>query len=147
MRVTTPDSVESMAKLPALRYCLIAEQLRPEANRKMTILGFFGISPDVEIKVPHFPAALTLAALFLFEEAASDGTTKIEVSVSSSSGFLFPITQGPDLVQMEKGRGASIAMGFQSLPIREPGRISINVYVDRVKQCEASLKISLLEPD
>jgi hypothetical protein len=36
---------------PEINYCLICEEIRSERGNKLTILGYYGISPDVNILV------------------------------------------------------------------------------------------------
>jgi len=50
---------------PPIRYWLVCEAVRVEERGKATLLGFYGISPDVTILLPVFPAPLAQLAFYL----------------------------------------------------------------------------------
>ena len=39
---------------PKIRHCLVCEGVREEINRKRSVLGFYGVTPDVEIMLEDF---------------------------------------------------------------------------------------------
>jgi hypothetical protein len=45
---------------PAIDYCLVCEGVRQEFGGKLTILGFFGVTPNVDIGVGNLNQPLTL---------------------------------------------------------------------------------------
>lgn len=49
---------------PNFSYCIICDGIRPELGGKLSILGFFGMCPDVEVNIqnPALPLALTIVA-------------------------------------------------------------------------------------
>jgi len=51
--------------VPEFSSCIVCEGVREEARGKLTILGFFGIAPDVAIQVQHLdqPIGLSFMAL------------------------------------------------------------------------------------
>lgn len=54
---------------PKFKYCLICDNARDEANGKVTLLGFLGVAPDVEIFIgapqPGVVNALQLSFVFI----------------------------------------------------------------------------------
>src|SRR5260370_17099706 len=78
---------------PNFDFCLICEGIRQELGGKLTILGFFGMTPNVEVAVanPNQPLVLSLVAGFppvldarkkaynhSFLITKSDGTSPLE---------------------------------------------------------------------
>src|ERR1700683_3721003 len=51
---------------PNFDFCIICEGIRPEIGSKLTILGFFGVAPNVEIVVqnPSQPLMISFVAGF-----------------------------------------------------------------------------------
>ncbi len=51
---------------PQFSYCIVCEGVRPEVGGKLTILGFYGLTPNVEIAVanPNLPLNIVLVAAF-----------------------------------------------------------------------------------
>ena len=51
---------------PNFSYCIICETIRPEMGGKLSILGFYGIAPSVEVVVvnPTLPVNLCFVASF-----------------------------------------------------------------------------------
>ncbi len=39
---------------PKINYCIVCDDVRTEIHNKITLLGFFGVTPDVEIIVKDF---------------------------------------------------------------------------------------------
>jgi hypothetical protein len=46
---------------PEFDFCLICEGIRPEIGNKLTILGFYGVAPNVEIVIGNTAMPVTIA--------------------------------------------------------------------------------------
>ena len=53
---------------PTVRHCIISEGVRQELGNKATILGFYGITPDVVIGLAKFPVSLDLFFLLIVKD-------------------------------------------------------------------------------
>lgn len=62
---------------PQIRACLIAEDAREERYRKLTILGFYGITPDVEILVKDITKPIESITFILLGSSAGGGKYQI----------------------------------------------------------------------
>lgn len=51
---------------PAINYCLVCEGARPEVGGKLTVLGFFGVTPNVEIGVARLDQPMVLMVILGF---------------------------------------------------------------------------------
>jgi hypothetical protein len=73
---------------PRFLTCLVAEDIRQETGSKLTILGFFGVSPVPNILVPAFPAALRLALIFWGEPTLENVTLGLRIKAPTGKTLL-----------------------------------------------------------
>jgi hypothetical protein len=120
------------ATFPKIDVCLICEAIRPELGSKATLMGFFGIAPDVNIVIPSLPAQITLA--FLMMCGTGDGSKhdgKIAVLAPDGTQIALaaiPLLQIPP-ASPANSRGAIVA-SFPSLPIASGGKYTLKLSVD-----------------
>jgi hypothetical protein len=55
------------------KYCLICEDTRRELNRKTTLMGFYGIAPDVSIKLRQLGTPIERLTFVLIAAAVPPG--------------------------------------------------------------------------
>jgi hypothetical protein len=104
-----------MAK-PKLNYCLICEEIRAEQGNKLTILGLYGISPDVDIifgklGTPTRIMFLTVAA------RGEDHAYVVLPQVVNDKGEVLAKGKPIELVIV---KGANAMFGFGFFPIAFP---------------------------
>src|SRR5437764_15481376 len=58
---------------PPIRWCLVCEDIRIESRRLVSLLGFYGIAPDVEILVADFNRPMERLAFYFSAQGQSDG--------------------------------------------------------------------------
>src|SRR5712692_290571 len=58
---------------PPIRWCLVCEDIRIENRRLVSLLGFYGIAPDVEILFADFNRPVDRLAFYISAHGASDG--------------------------------------------------------------------------
>ena len=58
---------------PPIRWCLVCEDIRIESRRLVSLLGFYGIAPDVEILVADFNRPIDRLAFYFSAHGVSDG--------------------------------------------------------------------------
>lgn len=69
---------------PKIRACLIAEATREERHRKITVLGLYGIAPDVEIAFQDITTPISIA--FLLFGGPGAGKYRIRPRLVSEQG-------------------------------------------------------------
>ncbi len=112
---------------PEIKHCLIADSVRPEAFGKVTLLGFFGVAPDVSINVKNFANPLELGFLLLGGTGDAAGTIQFQL-VDSNSQVL--VATPPGTVQMASdGKRMSSALGITHR-YAGPGRYALRLVLD-----------------
>ncbi len=62
---------------PAVEYCVVCEDVRPEIAGKSTIIGFYGLLPEVELSVGDLTKPIDRLAFMLICSAGGSGTYEI----------------------------------------------------------------------
>ena len=58
---------------PDVKWCLVCEDIRQEQRGLMSLLGFYGVTPYVEIHVRDFGRPLERISFLMFAEGEGDG--------------------------------------------------------------------------
>jgi hypothetical protein len=102
--------------------CLVCEEARPELGGKWTLLGFFGVTPDVHVGIGDFSKPITLCFVFLGGPLA--GRIRGACRVAAPSGANIP---GGAEVEGEFSPDrptSAFFLGFQNV-VPGPGRYTI----------------------
>jgi hypothetical protein len=132
---------------PIFEVCLISELLRPEINQKATILGFFGRSPHVTIKVhdPQQPLA-DLAFLFL-SRPMPKRVYRVGLSVKDPNGvLLFPMSE-QTAEQSQDGDTISLGYSFRPFKLTGAGSYDVNLLVDDKLDLQSRFTIIAAQPN
>ena len=116
-----------MSKLPPFRLCIIAEQVRPEADGRSTINGFLGVAPEVSFAVTKFPILMNVCAYVLCGKASDSLSFDLDVEVVGPHGVILPRTKNT-LQNLKPNATVSCALNFQALPFTQPGDYHIKVF-------------------
>lgn len=133
---------------PAVRHCLVCEDLRQEVNRKTTILGFYGITPNVGILVRAFDQPIgRLAFVLLTEEIKEAGKFKLTPRLLRPDGE--PLV---DLPALETEIAApsfrtQLGFGFGSVKLPGPGIYSLVLLVDEKEHYRTSFSVEQGKPE
>jgi hypothetical protein len=111
---------------PNIHTCLICEDIRPEPGSKFTILGFFGVAPKVEIRIPRLEHAnLRLAFLAIADRGDLLEPTDISFSVVDEAGSVL-VTSPESPINITRSDSPlatlSLAFGIGGLGILHEGR-------------------------
>lgn len=71
--------------VPEFSSCIVCEGVREEARGKLTILGFFGIAPNVDVRVQHLDQPTGLCFIALGSPGEGKFTASFDV-VDTSDG-------------------------------------------------------------
>jgi hypothetical protein len=71
-----------------IRACILCEQARQEVLGKWTLLGFFGVAPNVRVGIADFRQPITLCFVFAGDQYV--GKVRVSVRVLSPSGADVP---------------------------------------------------------
>jgi hypothetical protein len=112
---------------PIIRACIVCEQARPEASNKWALLGFFGVTPNVRIKIANFAIPVTLCFVFTSDEFV--GKVHVEVRVVAPSGASIPGALPADGEFFPNQPGAMFYMHYQAV-LPGPGRYTVVLVVN-----------------
>lgn len=131
---------------PQIIHCLICEIVRPEVGGKLSILGFFGIAPNVEIQVQNLDVPLSVVS-FVFVGSAyrpspSDPAFQISIQLTNSQGTV--ITETPSIpleIPKAPSSRALIAGGLANVRFPAVGTYHIAFRVNGQTQYDTTFEV------
>ncbi len=114
---------------PQVRVWLICETVRSESNNKLSLLGVYGIAPDVEILLENFSLPTSLAFV-AFAEPGAEGTFNAQYRILDEGGT--PIVESPfaQVVIQRRDRPSSLAFGMIGVRFQREGQHIFRLSVD-----------------
>jgi len=102
--------------------CIVCEQARPEILEKWTLLGFFGVTPNVWVRISDFTKPVTLCFVFVGGECV--GKLHVAIRVVAPSGANIP--GGSEAIGefVPEKKMSAFYMAFQGV-MPGPGRYSV----------------------
>lgn len=130
---------------PKVEHCIVCEEARQEVLRKTTLMGFYGITPNVSILVQDFGQAVARLTFLLLTEPASGGTYTVGAEIISPDGQRlteFPAKPGPAT------QDKRLALGFavNGLVLPKPGEYRFRLMVDRNQHHETTFRVEQGSP-
>jgi hypothetical protein len=115
--------------------CLVCEIIRPEEGGKLSLLGFYGILPDIEIQVADSARPISgLSFVFLGHYSAArtpDEAFNLSIRLTSPKGTTIVETPPVSVHRPVQGKlNATVAAGIGSVVLPEPGQYGIELTVD-----------------
>jgi hypothetical protein len=105
---------------PEVVHCLVCEDVRPELYKKLTILGLFGILPDVDIRLADLTKPIERIAFVLLCGPSEPGPASVRVDIRHEDGTTL-VTFDPVNVQLSKANKTNLSFGANNLPVPKPG--------------------------
>jgi hypothetical protein len=127
---------------PAFSFCLICDAIRPEVGGKLAILGFYGLTPNVEVGIGN--AALPVALSFVagFPPVADAGrAVYVHFTVITRPDGREVLRTSPSPLNVAPGMPGLVVLGFQIPPPYPLGIYSITISVNGEQKLEASFRI------
>jgi len=129
---------------PDIDYCIICEAVRPEGGGKLSLLGFYGMAPQVEILVVNIAQPVQL--FFVIGMGASEREEQYvhTVTLSDSHGTVIAQTPATTARAVPRQRGV-LAFG---IVVRFPadGLYNIQVQIDGRMQYQTSFGLRQARP-
>jgi hypothetical protein len=120
--------------------CLICDDAQIEPNGKLTIAGFFGLSPDVEVVVQSLHNSVNLT-LILFGRGEVQSSRRLTIEITQPTGRPVCDTLSMDLTP--PGKRANAIAKFQSITLPEEGEYAITVGLDGTVDYRTTFRVSL----
>jgi hypothetical protein len=104
-----------------VKHCLICEDSRREPNSKVTLLGFYGVAPDVTILVFAFGRPIPRLEFFVIGEVDATGEVPFTPEIRDETGRV--IAGFPESAKVPVTAAGEIQLGvvFQNIVFQEPG--------------------------
>ncbi len=117
---------------PKINYCLICEDVRLERGNKSTILGFYGITPDVEVGVADLTKQIDRLMFLLIGENAK-GPAAHSAFFQILDDRQSVVSESPKItIELpDKVEGRSIfAFGVPRVVLGKPGTFTFKLIID-----------------
>jgi hypothetical protein len=130
---------------PGIRYCLICEGVRPELGGKLSVFGFYGVTPNVDIAIGRFGQPLPLTFVLGFGTMLDEAQYLHSVEVRNPDGSV--LVTGPEgPINTVRGRPGIIVFGAMVVPA-VAGQRTIRVFVNRQQVFEDRFTLRQARPD
>lgn len=125
---------------PDIEACVICEDVRRELGGMSTLLGFYGLAPNVDIVFKDIKLPLDRISFFLIG-GAGEGNFKISFELLTKDGTSFVKTpEGTILIEPTKRKTFLIfSLANQKFP--EPGTYKIRLNVDGSAKYENTFEV------
>jgi hypothetical protein len=125
---------------PAIRHCLICEGTRPEPFGKLSILGFYGVAPDVEIAIKDLRQPLQLGFVFV-GSPGTVGQYPIRFEIADEAG---QVVVSPPAVQAAVEQAKRMNLNVQLLAVLpRTGRYGVRLFVSDALHYETTFEVRL----
>ncbi len=114
---------------PPINHCLVCENIRAEQRGLVSVLGFYGVAPDVELLVRDFGSPLGLSFLLL-GAVGGQGNFKVSLRLSDESGNTVMATPELDIQVADPSKHANFGMQIAAFKLPSPGKYNLELIVD-----------------
>jgi hypothetical protein len=114
---------------PVIQACIICEAIRQEEGGKLSILGFYGVLPGLEIGAGRKSSPMTV---LLITGPTEGGTWQVSGTLQSPRGeMVVPPQEGElTLIPIRRDMGGFVAVFFNEVVIAKEGRYTFSFTVD-----------------
>lgn len=117
--------------------CIVCEIVRPEPFGKLSLLGFFGVCPNVDIALQHLDQPVVLT--FVFTGTIDAGTFDLSFAVVDSENERVVATTESKFTAVQGGVALPCTMMFVS---GHPSLFFVQCKVNEAEQFRGSFRIS-----
>jgi hypothetical protein len=97
--------------LPTIKQCILCEDIRVERRHLFSLMGIYGATPWIQIKIRDFNLPVGVAAVFFGGEG--EGTSTFRAEIRTSNGKTLISTSQPETSQLNIAPGRSFICGFR----------------------------------
>lgn len=129
---------------PAINYCLVCEGIRQEMAGKLSVLGFFGVTPNVDIWVGRLDLPAPIVLVMGFGPVTDNQAYSHTVSVTNPDGSI--LLQSPEArINTVPNRAGLIVSGAAVVP-RIAGVRTVRVTVNGQLHFQAQFNLRQATP-
>jgi uncharacterized protein DUF6941 len=132
---------------PPIRHCLVCESVRVEERGKVTLLGFYGIAPDVIILLPNFQTPFAQLGFFLLG-GQGQGNFNVSARLADEAGVVVletpaaPVTINPPANEMY----INLNIQLIGVPFPRAGTYRFSLFVDGAEHFWATFQLRQQTP-
>src|SRR5262245_63078938 len=126
---------------PPIVHCLICEEVRAERNNLSSILGFYGMTPDVEIVVRDLNLPIKRIAFLLLAASGGEGDFRISIEIIDPDGTSLVATPEIEYVIREPRRQYHLAIAINTLRFRNAGQHTFRLLVNGEVRYETTFRL------
>jgi len=134
--------------VPKIKYCLVCEDARRERGNKTTILGFYGITPDVEIGVADVTKPVDRLMFFLVGESARGPavhSASMQIHDDREVGMTGAVQMNLELPDQVEGLSI-FAVGLIGLVFGKPGTFTFRLTIDGREHFTTRFRVTIATP-
>lgn len=135
---------------PKIIHCLVCEEVRLERRGLSSLLGFYGVAPNVEILVRSFDIPVQLQRLsFLLIGGPGEGRFRLSFQILDDAGIVIVAPSEP--VEREfkniRGKNQNYGIGIGGLTFPRAGTYYFKVLVDDKVEFETTFAVKQGDPE
>jgi hypothetical protein len=132
---------------PEIKFCIVCETIRQEVGNKLTILGFYGLLPDVHVHQSPWGVPVVLTFLLGVGRNEEGGKYTLAAKVlAPDRSILVETPPGEILVPRNKGEQGYFALGFSTITFQQPGQYTFVVDINGDRTYESSFSVTPRPP-
>jgi hypothetical protein len=127
---------------PTIKFCIVCETIRQEVGNKLTILGFYGLLPNVHVQ--QHPWGVPIVLTFLVgTDRDGGGSYMLASKVLNPDGSVLVGTPTAE-ISIPKGKGEQgyFALGFSTIAFQQPGTHTFTMEIDGVQAYQATFSVT-----
>lgn len=133
---------------PQLDFCIVCENLRPEYGGKLTILGFYGLSPNVDILTPQLMVSLQIAFILGFPPPTAQIAEQRHEQRTAILGPHGDVLVETPVRPMETQVGSRVTLAFGMIFVpMEAGQHIFRVTIDRNRPIDNRFTVRMPTPE
>jgi hypothetical protein len=131
---------------PEIRSLLICEDVRPEIHKKLTIVGFYGVAPWVDVRVADMSKAIDRLAFLFITGPSDEGQASVAVRVQRTDDGTKLMDFPPVDVKLRKSVKFSFTIGWGHARFPKPGQHDVILMVEGRPHFRSSFTVSQGQP-
>jgi len=125
---------------PVIRHCIVCEEVRIEGLGKSSILGFYGITPNVNLAIQDLTKPVERLSFLLICESG-EGNHKVSVKIEGPRGERILATPEADFSFPSTLQPVNIVIAFPPVQFPTVGQHRFVLLVQGIEQFHTTLEI------
>lgn len=131
---------------PKTQHCLLCEDVRIERTRLSTVIGLYGVCPNVDILLQEIGRQVERLTFFIFGGKGS-GTFTFAFQVLKPDGAILIQTPSDSLTIKDAKRRSNLVITIGPVKFESPGTYKINLLVDGLVEFSTSFEVLVGQPE